>query len=248
MRAFLLMVRLTVRHLLAGKRIWALGLLAALPAVVMFFGGQDFTSERAFEFFHEGPMATMFLVVLPIVPLILGASTLGDEKRQHTLSFLTLRPLPRWRIAAAKLMGAWVASFVITGSGSVLLGFALGSVGGGWQPLFPVIMAAVISTLAYVSLFVVLGYLFERAVLFGLAYIFIWEAGFTQAAPGLAPASLSRIGLSAYAALVDGSPELLEEPLGSVLPGAGGAILKVAVLAGLVTIAAGQLLAKRDIA
>jgi len=247
MKAFLLIVRLTVRQLLGGKRTWALGALAALPAVVMFFGGRDRTAEGAFEFFHEAPLATMFLVVLPLIPLILGAAALGDERRQHTLSFIALRPLPRWIIVGAKLTGAWVSSFAITGSGSLLLAIALGSGGGGWEPAFPVVLAAAISTLAYATLFIVLGYLFERAVIFGLAYIFLWEAIFTQTAPGLAPVSLSRIGLSAYAALVDGSPRLLEEPLGSLAPGAGGAILKAAFLAALVVAGLSRLFVKRDL-
>ncbi|MDH3425465.1 MAG: ABC transporter permease [Acidimicrobiia bacterium] len=247
MKAFLLIVRLTVRQLLGGKRIWALGALAALPAVVMFFGGRDRTAEDAFEFFHEAPLATMFLVVLPIIPLILGAAALGDERRQHTLSFIALRPLPRWNIVVAKLTGAWVASFAVTGSGSLLLAVALGTSGGGWGPTLPVVLGAAISTLAYAALFIVLGYLFERAVIFGLAYIFLWEAVFTSSAPGLAPASLGRIGLSAYAALVDGAPRLLADPLGSLAPGAGGAILKTAFLAALVVAGLSRLFVKRDL-
>ena len=247
MKPFLLIARLTVRQLLGGKRVWALGALAALPAVVMFFGGRDESAQGAFDFFHDAPLGTMFLLVLPIIPLILGAAALGDERRQHTLSFITLRPLPRWNIVAAKLAGAWTASFAITGSGSLLLAVALGTAGGGWAPTFPVILGAAISTLAYTALFLVLGYLFERAVIFGLGYIFLWEAVFTSTAAGLAPASLGRIGLSAYAALVDGAPRLLEDPLGSLAPGAGGAILKTAVVAGLVVFGLSRVFVKRDL-
>jgi hypothetical protein len=48
------------------------------------------------------------------------------------------------------------------------------------EVLVPLLAAVAISSLGYVSVFVLLGYVTGRAVLYGLAYVFIWESGITS--------------------------------------------------------------------
>ncbi len=248
MSALLAIVRVTIRQLLGGKRVWVLGILGLLPALVMLLAGRTMSDDRAFDFFHEAPFAVLIVVVIPITSLVLGAASLGDERRQDTLSFLALRPIPRWRITAAKIVAAAIAAFLITGSAAALDGAMLGITAGEWSPMVPIITAAAINTVGYVAVFAVLGYLTERAVLIGLGYVLIWENGITFASAGLAPASIWRIGVSAYAALVPRSLGVFgDDLLGSVQPGTGGAAAKAIGLTVLGVVALAQLLRRRDL-
>ncbi len=110
---------------------------------------------------------------------------------------------------------------------SVVLGLRFSD----WGTLGPLLLAVALTSLSYVSVFLVLGYLTQRAVLIGLVYAFIWESGMTTAVTSLATVSLMRIGLSAYAGLVPTSRVYLDDLLGAVQPGAGGAVAKAVVIA-----------------
>jgi ABC-2 type transport system permease protein len=249
MRAFAAIVSTTVRQLLGGRRIILLLLIALLPAgvlIVLLAGGGSHLGDQ--EAFHEAPMVILVLIVLPVASLVFGAGALGDERRDSTLSFLLLRPLPRSALASAKLLGAWLATFAVVGGGATVLAVVFGARTGIWDPLGPLLLAVALSTLAYVSVFLVLGYLTGRAVLVGLVYVFVWESGMTSAISSLATVSLMRIGLSAYTALVPPSRVYLEGVLGSVQWGAGGAAVKAVVVALVAVAGTTALLRHRDIA
>ena len=246
MTATVAIVRTTIRQVAGLRRLIGLGLLALLPALVMALSSDGSSDAAAFRTFHEAPMIIMFLIVLPIVSLVMGASTLGDERRDHTLSFLTLRPLRRESIAAAKLLGAWLPALFITAGGGAISAAVLGIRSGAWEVLGPTIVAAAVSSLAYVGVFMVLGHITSRAVLIGLAYLFIWESGISFAADSLATVSLFRIGLSAYVGLVPDAARLLVDQLGGLTPGAGGAIFKAVVIGVLAIGFAALLLRRRD--
>ncbi len=247
MKATALMFSATLRQLLGGKRLIFLGLLTALPAVVMALIGRGSSPARAFMDFHGPPMAILLLILLPIVSLVFGASALGDERRDQTLSFLVLRPVPRTAIVVAKLLAAWVASFLLVAVGGVAAAVVQAIYSGHTRPIGPVVLAVAISALAYSSVFLLVGYLTNRAVLIGLAYFFIWESGITMGVASLATVSLFRIGLTAYLGLVPEASGDLNEALGSATPGAGGAMAKAAVIAALATLLTTALLRRRDV-
>jgi len=249
MKPFVALVAGTLRQQLGGRRLLLLLLLGLVPAAVL---GVLLADQRtvigARQAFHEAPLVILFFVVLPVASLVFGSGALGDERRDATLSFILLRPLPRSLLAAAKLLGAWLAAFAVVGVGAAAMAVVLGVRSGDWSPLGPLLLGTALSCLAYVSVFLVLGYLTARAVLVGLLYVFVWETSMTGTIPSLASVSLMRIGLSAYAGLVPIGRVYIEDILGVVQPGAGGAALKAAVVAivavGMVTL----LLRHRDIA
>ncbi|MBN2113709.1 MAG: ABC transporter permease [Acidimicrobiia bacterium] len=249
MKPFAALVVGTLRQQLGGRRLLLLLLLGLVPAAVLgvLLADQQ-TAIAARQSFHEAPLVILFFVVLPVASLVFGSGALGDERRDATISFILLRPLPRAVVAAAKLLGAWLAAFGVVGAGAAAMAVVLGVRSGDWAPLGPLLLGAALSCLAYVSVFLVLGYLTARAVLVGLLYVFVWESGMTGAIPSLASVSLMRIGLSAYAGLVPIGRVYVEDILGVVQPGAGGAALKAAVVAiaavGVMTL----LLRHRDIA
>jgi ABC-2 type transport system permease protein len=247
MRGFFAITRVTLRQLLGGKRLILFGLLALLPPVVMWLSSANLVENRVSNAFNEAPLAIVFLIVLPVVALVLGAGSLGDERRDATLSFLLLRPLPRSLVAGAKLWSAWLATTGIVGTSAGLAAAVVGVRAGDWAYLVPVLVGVAVAALAYCSVFMLLGYFSSRAVLIGLVYVFIWENGISAASAALANVSLWRIGVSAYVGLAPGPISGLDDVLGSVAPGAGGAIAKALVIAALVIAATGSLLRRRDL-
>lgn len=247
MTATIAIGRVTLRQLVARKLIWVLVVMAGFPALMMLLAGRSMTDDRAYEFLNEGPIALTMLVVIPITSLILGSAALGDERRGDTLSFITLRPIARWQIVAAKAASAWLVSTAIAATGAMLAAAALGLLTGDWSLVLPMAVLAALNAAGYIAIFIPLGYITERAVLIGLAFVFLWESGLTIGVDALAPFSISRIGLSAYAGLAPDAATLLEEPLGTVVPGAGGALVKTVVLVALGVAVTAALLKRRDL-
>jgi len=248
MRAWTAVLRTTIRQLLGGKRSLFLGLLALIPALVTFLATTNTSPSGAFRTFHDAPVAILFLIVLPIASLVLGSAALGDERRDGTLSFLVLRPMRRSAIASAKLAAAWIAAVAVSGFATLAAAVVISIRVDDWGMLLPLMVGAALSCAAYTAVFLVLGHLTSRAVLAGLVYLFLWESGISFAAESLANVSLFRIGLSAYAGMVDGAPTILDDVLGSLTPGPGGAAVKAVVITAGAVGGAAWLLAHRDLA
>jgi ABC-2 type transport system permease protein len=239
-------VEVTLRQILSGRRLLGLGALSLVPAVVMWLVADGLSPSASFTRFNEAPIAILFLIVLPVVSIVLGASALGDERRNHTMPFLVLRPMRRSTIVGAKLAAAWVGTLLVVLPGGIALAAVLGVRAGMWDTFIPVAAGICVTAACFTAVFTVLGLVTERAVLIGLIYLFVWESGVSSIAPSLANASLFRIGLSAYAGLRPEARELLDQPLGVIAAGAGGAAAKAAVIV-VVLIAAGWwLLTRRD--
>ncbi len=101
---------MTVRQVLGVRRFIMLGLLALAPAVVLFFAAARTNDAGRTDAFVGIVSGMYFALVVPITALVLASSSLGEERREETLSFLVLRPVSRSRIAVAKMLGAFAAA------------------------------------------------------------------------------------------------------------------------------------------
>lgn len=247
MRGSIAIVRVTLKQLLGGRRLLVLGLLGTIPAIVVWLSTANRSVASTFEVYHEGAMITLFLIVMPIVSIVLGSAALGDERRDGTLSFLIVRPIPRTGITGAKTMAAWIAAATVSMLSGALASAAVSIRMSDWSTMVPTLVALAISAGCYAAVFMVVGFLTSRAVLLGLVYLFVWESGIAFAASSLANVSLFRIGLTAYAAMLPEAEPLLSEPLASLAPGAGGAIAKLVFLAAVGVTATAAMLRRRDI-
>jgi len=250
MRAAAALTRRTGRQVLGIKRLVGFGLLELAPAAIFLLSAAELRADRALERLVDVAVGLYFPLLLPIVALVLGASALGDERRDHTLSFVVLRPMPRWAIGAAKLAGAGVAAVLLNAIGVLALGLVAGIRFGFWHPTIPLLAGAAVATVAYVALFVPLGYLTDRAVLIGLAFVFVFENGVVSALSGLAGLSPWRLGLGAFAGLAspDVAAAIPGAALGDLVPGAAGATLKTLILLLISLGALTALLTRRDLA
>lgn len=252
MTAFLAITQVTVKQTLRLRRFVGLGLLSLSAAATFVLAslspGQ--TSNNAFDLFLGISVGTFMNILVPVVTLITATSVMGDERRDNTMSFLVLRPVSRFTIAAAKITAAFVEAFALSGLGAIGLGIVSAVEMSDWAYFMPLIIGTAIATAAYSAVFVPLGYLAKRATLIGLTYLFIWENGIAGAVSAVAGISPWRIGVSGMAGLAP-TRFILELPdfaIGSITPGAGGAIAKALVLMALSVAVLMAILLRRDLA
>jgi len=253
-------VRVTVYGLIGRRRSLGLVLLGLIPALILTIFGLSEPERETEEFFRLGILPMVLGVSVPITALILGAASLGDERQQKTISYIAMRPISRESIAAAKLIAAWIASFLIAGFGALVTAVVLGLTAGSWDEIPAIVIAAAITTLGFVAVFQTVGFITDRAVIIGLGYLLIWEGIVTSTASQVATTSLWRIGASAYAGIVAGDHwgsstgvlqsqvvADLKDLLSGVNPGLWGATAKVAVLAAISVAVTGYLMRDRDL-
>ncbi len=92
---------LAVTRALRGKAVWVATALLLLPVVIA--GVQVGLGHEPTDIWRAVFRTTM--LILPIVPSILIASSLADELEDKTAAYLWSRALPRWTIVAGKLVG-----------------------------------------------------------------------------------------------------------------------------------------------
>lgn len=219
---------LTLRQLLAQRRTLLLVILAALPvALAVLFRVTGGSVEESPDF----PVGILshFIVglVLPLTALVVGTAALGQELEDGTIVYLIARPLPRWQVVLAKLGAAWIVTASVVGA-SVLASGLVMLLGEEGMDLLPAFLAAVaIGALAYSALFVTLSVRFGRALIIGLAYVFVWEAVMSQFISGVRFLSVRDYTVGIADALTASSSALVE----SALAGPNAAILLVLLTA-----------------
>ncbi len=201
--------RATVRQVLPRRRAIAYVVAEAAPALVYLLMASTLSDAAALERLLVMIVTTYFPLLVPIVTLIIATAVLGTERRDGTLSFLVLRPIPRWLIAAAKVAAAAVVAGGLNAFGALALTAAYGFETGAWDLIIPLMVGGLLATIVYSALFVPLGYFTDRAVLVGLLFVFVFENGIAFAATGLTALSPWRIGFSAFMELVP--PDVLAE-------------------------------------
>ena len=240
--------RLSFRQLVQRKRAIGLALFTALPGIVLAIASASVDADELVGLFHNLTVGLFLMVGLAVTALLNASSAFGEELRASTLSYIVVKPVPRWIIAASVSMAATAATLLLAGIGLavtwIVAIITIGDAGLGLAPL----AALVIEALGYSAVFVPLGLLFSRATLAGLAYIFVWEGILGRALSALAPSSVWITAFSGYADLAEDIDAETLGFLGNLVPGVGGALAKALVAfvisIGLTTL----LLKKRDLA
>jgi ABC-2 type transport system permease protein len=239
--------RLSFRQLVQRKRAIGLALFTALPGIVLAIASASVDADELVELFHNLTVGLFLMVGLAVTALLNASSAFGEELRASTLSYIVVKPVPRWIIAASVSMAATAATLLLAGIGLavtwIVAIITIGDAGLGLAPL----AALVIEAIGYSAVFVPLGLLFSRATLAGLAYIFVWEGILGRALSALAPSSVWITAFSGYADLAEDVDAETLGFLGNLVPGVGGALAKALVAfvisIGLTTL----LLKKRDL-
>ena len=173
---------LTLRQLTGSRRQAILWLFAASPlgmAILIRVLSDDYTSvilERLFDLL-------LVAVVLPLVVAILATTALGDDVEDRTLSYILLRPVPRWQIVAAKYVSVVVLSAVpLLLMGAAMAGVALigesedlNDYENVVRPILGVVAGLALGVLAYSAAFMWLGLISGQALGLAIVYVFVWE-------------------------------------------------------------------------
>lgn len=162
----------TVRELLTRGRLIALAVLGVgLIAVGWAIGASESVTDPV-EAAVELVANLGFTVVLPVVALVFGSASLGDAREDGTLVYLWLRPVDRLPIVVGAYLAAVTAVVPLTVT-PIVVAAALSD--GGGEVAAASALASVVGALAYTAVFQLAGLVIGRVIVWGLAYVLIWE-------------------------------------------------------------------------
>ena len=175
-------LRLSLRQLGGRVRLLFILLLAALPVgltalLILTSSGSDESNSDFIDAIIDG---LVIAGALPIVALVLATASFGNEMEDKTLSYLLLKPVPRWLIALPKTLAPMAIAgpaLVVSGVASTALGASSAQfvVAGDVRAALAVGVAVLCGVVAYCAVFTWAGLITTRALAAGLIYVFIWE-------------------------------------------------------------------------
>ena len=186
-RAVGLTLRLLLRQLLTRGRVIALLLLGGVTILAAVGVAVSDDVDDAAVTTIEIIDGLGLVLVVPIVSLVFASASLGDGREDGTLVYLWLRPMDRLPV----VVGAYLASLTISLPLTVApLGAAAAVGGAGADGITATVIASVIGVVAYSALFVLLGLLVKNSIIWGLAYVLLWEGLFTQFSEAIGQAAV----------------------------------------------------------
>ena len=170
---------LTLRQIAGQRRSLLLFLLALVPVAIAIIYR---LGEHADQHEDVAGFLAYFVVttILPLACLILGTSAIGSEIEDGTAVYILAKPVPRRDTIGAKFAASALvaAAFVVPASAVSGLIALQGVSEEGIVTGFAV--ATLLGVFAYTAVFILLSVATSRALLFGLAYVFIWEGLVTE--------------------------------------------------------------------
>jgi ABC-2 type transport system permease protein len=195
-------VRVTFRQLLGRRRTLLLVLLATLP--VLLAVAFRLADQTDVERFTRRIFDTISItILLPLVAILFGTGAFGSEIDDGTIVYLLAKPVPRWILVLSKALSAMAVAILLTGVSTALAGMI---------DLFPAgndgvlateaqVLAMVVGSACYVSLFLALSLFTRRALVIGIGYMLVWEGALSFMLPGIANLSIRQYALGAAKAI-----------------------------------------------
>ncbi|WP_031071807.1 ABC transporter permease [Streptomyces sp. NRRL S-118] len=184
--------RLTYRALLGRRRAAILfvlpGLLLLIAAAVRGFNGAD--DQIAADVLGGFALATM----VPLIGVIAGTGAIGPEIDDGSIVYLLAKPVKRPTIILTKFTVAVAVTMVFSAVPTFLAGMILN--GNGQQVAVAYTIAALVASIAYSALFLLLGTVSRHAVVIGLVYALVWEALFGSLIAGARTLSVQQWALA----------------------------------------------------
>jgi ABC-2 type transport system permease protein len=180
----------SVKELVRRRRLVFIGLVCILPLLVTLmwrnFGMSQFTGEM----FFSNLVSLLYLqLLIYIVALAFGVPTVHDEVEGRTITYLFTRPVSRIAVYAGRLTAVQLLAGSLLAL-SLVVCFAIMVVGNpGVLTLEFVkvyinhVLIILFSTIVLTGLFAIMGVVFRRPLVWGIAYAFGWE-GVVAKVPG----------------------------------------------------------------
>jgi ABC-2 type transport system permease protein len=170
-----------LRQHVRGRRLLILAGLFLLPAAVTILARSvSPPSER-------GPLLSNLIftliphALLPLTALLYAAGMIRDEIEDQTLTYLLVRPLPRWAIYLTKLLATWLVTALLSGVFTTLTYAAIyWDAADFWTDILPAralptALLLGLSLAAYCSIFGLLSLVMRWVLVVGVAYIILIE-------------------------------------------------------------------------
>jgi ABC-2 type transport system permease protein len=184
--AIALSYQVVLRQLTSRSRIIGLTLLALVAPISGFaLGSADASLDDSVRLIASVGLG----LVLPVVSLVFAGAAVGDLREDKTLVYLWLRPMDRWPIVVGAALAAATLVAPITIIPIVLAAILTGAGNG---IVAATLLAAIVGLVAYVGVFTLFGVWLKRFIVWGLAYILIWEGFIAQAGAGVARLALRK--------------------------------------------------------
>ncbi|GAA2946373.1 ABC transporter permease [Streptomyces enissocaesilis] len=184
--------RLTYRALLGRRRAAVLfvlpALLIAIAVAVRLLTGAD--DQIASDVLGGFAIATM----IPLIGVIAGTGAIGPEIDDGSIVYLLAKPVKRPTIIFTKLIVAIAVTMAFSAIPTFVAGMILN--GNGGQIAIAYTVAALVASVAYSAIFLLLGTVSRHAVVFGLVYALVWETLFGSLVPGARTLSVQQWALS----------------------------------------------------
>src|SRR5262245_12366176 len=118
--SLLTLYTLTLRQHVHGKRWMIMAALFLLPIglAILIRSTATHVPSTALEFV----IVFMFIpqAILPLVALIYASGIIQDEQEEQTITYLLIRPIPKWALYTVKLLATWTTAVALVAVFTVL--------------------------------------------------------------------------------------------------------------------------------
>ena len=221
-------LRLSLRQLAGVRRLLIVSLLTLLPVAlalaIRFGAGDDAETDDVITGVID---AILVAGILPLVTMALATASFGNELEDKTLSYIMLKPVPRWKIALPKL----IAPILVAGPLVVVSGAAAAYIGldSGFKTPLAVGVALLVGVVAYSAVFTWAGLITTRALSFAIVYVFLWEGVVSTFISGVRYLSVRGYTLAVMHGLDETGLESISDRVIEFPAAIGGALLVSAV-------------------
>jgi ABC-2 type transport system permease protein len=217
-------IELTFRATMGRKR----ALLLVIPAVILIAVSALLTATASRTASWAPALLGVFgfSVLLPLTSLIIGTSVLGAEIDDGSIVHLLATPVPRSQVVLSKFAVAAVLTMAFGAvpeylAAAIAKGPASSLAGG----LF---VGALVASVIYNAIFIMLSVVTSRAIAIGLLYLLIWEGLLANLVPGVGLLSVGQYSLGIANSIAHSKPLNAHLSLGTAV--AMGTIVTVAAL------------------
>lgn len=205
MRGFTGMIGRMVSSVTTRGRVIAMLAVGAIGIVIGVFldRAETISADGRVDFLADFGLT----VFVPLVVVVFATATIGNLVEEKTLVYFWLRPVGRWQIALAGFVSSMLVLLPLV---LIPMGI-LGAIVGDSNDLTGLLVASAVGVFAYGSIFTFLGLLTQRALVWGLVYVLVWEgfvAGLSRTAGWLA----IRTHTTSVLARISESLELIDRP------------------------------------
>lgn len=168
---------------------WIFNSLMILPIIagpiIALLSRGSLTAVAYYALYSDIMFLGYFGLIIPLFTMYIGSMLFNDEIQDKTLTYFTIRPINRFELVVVKYLAylTIVPIFTALTTGLFYFSFAIFGRFQYFSAMLWYFLAAVIASVVYGAIFMLVGLLFKRPLWFGLFFVFIWEfvfASFSQ--------------------------------------------------------------------